>query len=259
MRFSIITITYNVENTVGKTIESILAQGRNDFEYIFIDGASKDRTNEIIAEYCGKMQTQGIPCIHVSEPDKGISDAFSKGVDRASGDIVVILNAGDQMLPGVLDYLDENFGDDTDIMYGNIIWNDEGRKLRYIKKSKAPEHLDELKYNMVVKHPATYIRKSAYERYGNYDASFRYAMDTDLLLRMHLQGARFVYVDREFTLFEAGGVSDLHLKEVLKELARIARSAGEKEIVIFFKLCKKYIHHNLAHFIRYNFMKKQPE
>lgn len=256
MRISIITASYNVEKVIGNTIESVLNQNFKDFEYIFIDGASKDNTNKIIEEYCKEMDNIGISYIHVSEPDNGISDAFSKGVRLAKGEVIAILNAGDQMLPNTLQYLDENFDKDIDVLYGNIIWHDKCRKLEYVKKSKSPEHLNELKYSMVIKHPATYIRKSAYEKYGVYDQNFKYAMDTDLLLRMYLKGAKFKYVDREFTFFEAGGVSDTNIEKVLKEVAKIAHNAGENDLVIYFKLLKKYIHHNLAHFIRYNFMKK---
>lgn len=255
MKFSIITISFNVENEIGRTIESILKQSVDDYEYIFVDGASKDGTNETIESYRPALEQKGVKVVHISEKDRGISDAFAKGVDMASGEIVVILNAGDEMMPDTLSFLVENFSDDIDVLYGNIIWHDEARGIEYIKKSKPPECLDELKYTMVVKHPATYIRKSAYQKYGNYDWTYKYAMDTELLLRMYRGGARFKYFDKEFTFFQAGGASDTHLKDGLRETAKIARSAGEPKLKIKIKLFRKYVHHKLAHFVRFTFMK----
>lgn len=255
MKFSIITISFNAEHVIGRTIESIINQNYSDCEYIFVDGKSTDKTNDVIESYKPQLESKGISVVHMSEPDKGISDGFAKGVRLAQGEIIVILNAADEMLPGTLRYLADNFDKKTDILYGNIIWHDEERNIEYIKKSKAPECLEQLKYTMVVKHPATYIRKAAYEKYGNYDLNFRYAMDTELLLRMYQQGAKFKYVDHEFTFFQAGGVSDTHLLDGLKESARIAKAAGENDIQIVLHLGYKLVRHKLAHFMRFNFMR----
>lgn len=255
MKFSIITISFNTDKVIAKTIESVLRQNFYDYEYIFVDGASKDDTNTVIDSYKSAFEDKGITIQHISEIDRGISDGFAKGVNLAQGEIVVILNAADEMLPGTLEFLNDNFSPDTDVLYGNIIWHDEARNIEYIKKSKTPDHLNELKYTMVVKHPATYIKKSAYEKYGNYELEYRYAMDTELLLRMYMGGARFKYIDREFTFFQAGGASDTHLIDGMRETARIAAKYGENKGQIIYHLGKKYIHHKLAHFIRFTFRK----
>lgn len=255
MKFSIITISFNAAAVISRTVESVLQQDYHDYEYIFVDGASKDDTNKIIESYKSRLEEQGKAVTHISEPDNGISDGFAKGVRLAKGEIVVILNAADEMLPGTLSFLAKEFDEETDVLYGNIIWHDGQRGLEYVKKSKLPECLEELKYTMVVKHPATYIRCSAYEKYGNYDPQFKYAMDTELLLRMYTQGAKFKYVDREFTYFQAGGASDTHLFDGMKETARIAKAAGENKFQIAIHLGYKLIRHKLAHFIRFNFMK----
>lgn len=255
MKFSVITISFNAALVIGKTIESVLRQDYFDYEYIFVDGASRDETNSIIDSYKPQFKEKAIAVTHISESDKGISDGFAKGVRLAKGEIVIILNAADEMLPGTMSLLAEQFDDSTDVLYGNIIWHDEIRGIEYIKKSKSPEYLNQLKYTMVIKHPATYIKKTAYEKYGNYDPNFKYAMDTELLLRMYKQGAKFKYIDHEFTYFQAGGASDTHLIDGLKEAAKIAKEAGENNLQIAFHLGYKYIHHKLAHFIRFNFMR----
>ena len=257
MRFSVITISFNAQDEIERTIRSVLEQDFVDYEYLFIDGASTDRTNDVIRQYKSEFEKKGIQVTHQSEKDKGIADAFDKGVKLASGEIVVILNAGDVMLPQTMRFLDEHFTPDLDVLYGNMIWHDDAHNLRYIRRSKNEKHLMELKYRMVVDHPACYISRKAYEKYGLYDTSFRFAMDTDLVLRMYLKGARFLYVDREFTEMWAGGNSDVNLKKVLAENARIARNAGDPRPIVWLNIARIFLRHHLAHFIRFNFGKKE--
>lgn len=92
MKISIVTATWNSAETLQDTIDSVLAQNYPDYEHLIIDGGSKDNTVEIIkaneARYNGKLRW-------VSEPDKGLYDAFNKGVHLASGDVVGVLNSDD--------------------------------------------------------------------------------------------------------------------------------------------------------------------
>ena len=89
--FSIITITYNAERWLERTILSVLSQSYPNIEYILIDGASKDKTVEIIKQYESGIASW------ISEPDKGLYDAMNKGLRRATGDYVWFLNAGDTL------------------------------------------------------------------------------------------------------------------------------------------------------------------
>jgi Glycosyltransferases involved in cell wall biogenesis len=88
-RFSIITVTYNAEKVIEKTIQSIVGQTYKNYEYIIIDGASKDSTLAIIDKYRDNVNKL------ISEPDKGLYDAMNKGIAAASGDYLCFLNAGD--------------------------------------------------------------------------------------------------------------------------------------------------------------------
>lgn len=256
MRISVITISYNAEDVIADTIQSVIEQNFSDYEYIFVDGGSKDKTNNIIDSYVEVLRKKNIPITHISEPDKGISDAFNKGVINANGEIIAILNAADIMLPGTLKYISENFPETIDVLYGNIIWNNENRNLSYVRESKPVSELDGLKYNMIIMHPAAYIKASAYKKYGVYDTSFKYAMDTELLYKMYKNRARFEYIDREFAIVQAGGVSDSYLIDGLKELSRIPLSYGDSKIKVYFLLTKKLLFHKLAHFYRFVLMKK---
>ena len=91
-KISIITISYNSKNTIEKTILSILGQSYRPLEYVFVDGGSKDGTINLIKKYIPELEKAGIEVNYKSEPDKGISDAFNKGIQRSSGDIIGIIN-----------------------------------------------------------------------------------------------------------------------------------------------------------------------
>ena len=95
-KISIVTITFNSESTVEDTIKSVVSQDYPNLEYIIIDGGSKDGTLEIVDRYRDRIAKV------VSEPDKGISDAFNKGIRNATGDIIGIINSDDILLPGAL-------------------------------------------------------------------------------------------------------------------------------------------------------------
>ena len=92
MKLSIITVTYNSEKTLRDTIESVLSQTYTDYEYIIVDGASKDNTINIVKEYEPKFEGR---MRWISEPDKGIYDAMNKGIKMSTGDVVSIINSDD--------------------------------------------------------------------------------------------------------------------------------------------------------------------
>ena len=95
-KISIITICYNSAQTIEKTIQSIVEQDYTNREYIIVDGLSTDNTLSIVNKYSKQID------VIISEKDKGISDAFNKGITRASGDIIVLINSDDILLPDAL-------------------------------------------------------------------------------------------------------------------------------------------------------------
>lgn len=207
MRFSVVTICYNAEEEIVGTMESVLAQTQiGDFEYIVVDGASRDGTMECVRTMEKRFAEKGIPFRAYSAPDKGISDAFNKGVGYAQGEIVALVNAGDCLTPDALKTISAAYRPEVDVYYGNIWWEDEANGVRYIKKSEPSPH--NLRTTMCIMHPSCFIRKSAYEASGLYRTDFRYAMDRELLSRMMRDGRCFLYLDAEFSCMKAGGVSD---------------------------------------------------
>jgi glycosyltransferase involved in cell wall biosynthesis len=244
MKLSMVTICYNAEQVIEKTILSVLNQTKPVYEYVLIDGGSTDKSYEIIKSYEKSFTEKGIRYVHISEKDKGISDAFNKGVQRATGDLVGIINADDELLPNTCEILEacvENHP--ADIYYGNCIWVDEKKQLEYVSKPKSHD-LSRLLYYMILIHPSTFVKKEVYDSVGVFNVSYRYCMDKELLYRFYKQNKKFYYLDQCLTKFKAGGVSDTHAKAVFKEGSRMALENGEPWIKVkaieYKKLVREY-------------------
>lgn len=196
---SIVTICYNSASGIEETICSVLSQDYPHKDYVIIDGGSTDGTQEIVEKYRAQLG------YFKSEPDEGISDAFNKGVAAAKGDLIVMINSDDKMLPGALRAVAEAYDGRTDVYRGNVVIVNEksnfrGREVPSMKFPLAPLRIH-------CAHQGTFITPGAYERYGGYDKKFRYMMDFDLLTRFYQRGASFKYVDTDIAEFRLGGVS----------------------------------------------------
>ena len=250
MKISMVTVCFNAENVIEKTILSVLNQSSPVYEYILVDGASKDRTYEIIKSYEKEFAAKGIRYVHLSEKDKGISDAFNKGIARATGDLVGIINADDELLPDTCKTLNEYAKNHSaDVYYGNCIWVDEKQGLEYVSKPKSHD-LKRLLYYMILIHPSTFVRKSAYDECGVFDITYRYCMDKQLLYRFFKAGKKFSYIDESLTKFKAGGVSDTHAKAVFKEGSKMALENGEPWLKVKFIEYKKLYREYLVRFVK---------
>lgn len=249
MKLSIVTISFNAEKSIEKTILSILGQTKPVYEYIFIDGGSTDDTNRLIDSYQKKIEERGTIFIHISEHDQGISDAFNKGILKATGDFVGIINADDEMLSETNELL-SNFVDDErcDIVYGNAIWIDEKNGLSYVKKPKGD--LSRLYYDLVLIHPSTFVSKASYERNGLFNISYKLCMDKELLLRMYIGGEHFRYIDKELTIMRAGGASDQDVIKTVNEGIKLSNYYHCPKIYTYSNALKKIIKYKLATLIK---------
>ena len=180
-KISVITITFNSEKTVRETFESVLKQSYRPFQYIVVDGLSKDGTEKIVLEYQKKFQDAGIEFLYKSEKDQGISDAFNKGISMADGDVVGIINSDDKLCDRALDYVMESYDDNVGVYYGKcIVFNDNSEDAYMVVPKKD---LTILEKAMPLYHPATFVQKKVYDQYGHFDKKLRYCMDRELLLR----------------------------------------------------------------------------
>ena len=205
---SIITVSYNSEKSIAKTIETVLCQSFDGYEYIVVDGNSKDETLNIIKKYeprfNGNMKW-------VSEPDLGIYDAMNKGINLACGDWLIFINCGDL-------FFDDNslrnlflFINSNDIkeglIYGDVsVINEKGALLRTIK---YPGKINKtfLIENMLC-HQSTVYSKSIFKKMGLYDLRYKICADYDMLLKIYFNGVGLVHYNAILSKYLSGGISE---------------------------------------------------
>lgn len=179
MLFSIITVCFNSEKTIERTIKSVLEQSCQDYEYILVDGASSDRTLEIIHRYeplfQGRMKV-------ISEPDKGIYDAMNKGIRAASGELIGIVNSDDYYEKDALAEVEQAYqGYDCTIIYGMLRTILDGKEVAvYLKNHEFLE-------KDMIAHPACFVTKKIYDRFGGYSLQYPYSADYEFMLRIKRQ------------------------------------------------------------------------
>ena len=234
MLVSIITVSYNSESTIRKTIESVLAQTYDSIEYIIVDGASKDNTVAVAKEYEARFREKGYQYRIVSEPDKGIYDAMNKGIAMATGDVVGILNSDDFFTcDSVVECVSEEFKKDTalDAIYGDIHFvkdEDLTRCTRYYSSAYFKPWL--LRFGFMPAHPSFYVRKGVYEKYGLYDLSFRTSSDFEMMVRLFGKNKiKSKYIHRDFVTMRDGGESTAGIeakKKVNRDIAASLKKHG---------------------------------
>lgn len=212
VKVSIITVTYNVVDTIEQTLNSVLDQSYDNIEYIVVDGLSTDGTWEKICKYRDRIS------VLIHEKDAGLYDAMNKGIIHATGDIIGIVNGDDWYEKDALVNVVSNFQKDTDILYArmNIIGYD-GK----IQKISLPDKIDDIWYCMIP-HPTVFVRKSIYDKYGAFDLKYHIAADYEMMFRFYLSGARFRYIDRVITNFRRGGLTTQRQLACAKEVREIS-------------------------------------
>jgi glycosyltransferase involved in cell wall biosynthesis len=198
-RISIITVVYNGEKVLQRTIESILNQSFRDIEYIIIDGNSKDGTKAIIEKY------ETVISQWSSEPDKGLYDAMNKGLRIAHGEYVLFLNAGDQFYEKTTLARIFEIQANADIYYGETMMVDEADKEIGLRRLKAPEVLtrESLINGMLVCHQSFIIRRAiALE----YDLKLRIAADYNWMLECLKRSRSIVNTHLIISRFLEGGM-----------------------------------------------------
>lgn len=203
MKLSVITINKNNAFGLRKTIESVVNQTFNDFEYIVIDGASDDGSAEVIKNYSDRIS------FWVSEPDSGIYSAMNKGIRKAQGEYVQFLNSGDYLVDEKV--YERFFCEDihTDIAYGNRInLYPDGHILLNKGKQKSNLTFEDV-YKGCIPHTAAFTKRCLFEKYGLFDESFRIMSDTGFFLKaIGLGKSSSQYVDVTISYFDMEGISN---------------------------------------------------
>lgn len=224
-RLSIITINLNNAAGLQKTIESVITQTSQDFEYIVVDGGSTDGSVEIIKQYAPQI------IYWISEPDKGIYAAMNKGVRVAKGEYCQFLNSGDWLWKN--DVTEKMLLDlpNTSIIYANKIREYKGR--HKVEKSYQGRTLTLLDmYQSTLFHSCAYIKRSLFDQYGLYDENLKIVSDWKFyLITIGLHNESVAYRDIDMVWFDSNGISSTQkkldqqerkkvLKEVLPESIR---------------------------------------
>lgn len=231
MKISIITVTFNSGATVRDTIESVLKQEYKDYEYLMIDGGSKDNTVDIIKEYEPKFEGR---MRWISEKDEGMYDGINKGIKMATGDVVGIINSDDfYHRVDIFDIVYKAFEENKDVqaIYGDVRFvhpDNLDKTVRYYScKHWKPWRF---RFGFMPAHPTFFTYKENFEKYGYYQYDYHIAADYELLIRfLYTNKLPAKYVPVDFMKMRTGGRSTNGLKaNVLlnKEIVRACKENG---------------------------------
>ncbi len=220
-KVSIITACLNSAAFLHDTIRAARRQTYPNIEYIVIDGGSTDGTRQIIERHAAEIDHW------VSEPDKGISDAFNKGLRAATGDIIGFLNSQDYYVDDtVIQQVVEAFEQNPDraIVYGRTYYVPVDSP-EIVGVMGAPFTEQDMMKRNIIPHQSTFVRKEVFEKFGLFKLDYRFVMDYEHLLRAtrHYQP---LFLDRGLAVMRLGGISDTQKFSVNTELFRAQRENG---------------------------------
>ncbi len=232
IKVSIITVCYNSEKTIEKTIKSVLGQTYDNIEYIIVDGASSDGTMDIVSSY---RDSFGDRMTVISEPDDGIYYAMNKGIERSAGELIGIINSDDwyeaDAVEKVVEAYNEHHENPLTVYYGLTGIIRDGGMLEV-----ARSFHDNLENEMIL-HPSCFVTKAAYDRIGVFDTGYTSAADYDLMLRYKRSGqVDFVPVEAHIANFVIGGMCStgkayIDLLKLKMDYGKISKVKGYMEII----------------------------
>jgi len=200
-KLSIITINYN--NNVGliKTIESIIKQTWTEFEYIIIDGGSTDGSLETIAKYKNHINH------YISEKDNGVYDAMNKGIKIANGDYINFMNSGDFYFENtILESIQEKLDLKTSIAYGDSFYfNEEG----YDRVEKTPSKLSFSHFfTSGINHQASFIKRELFFKYFMYNTTYKICSDWEFFLyTICKKNEPYLHLNKTICYYDFSGIS----------------------------------------------------
>lgn len=220
-KISIVTVCYNVANDIENTILSVINQTYSNIEYIIIDGASTDGTVDIIKKYSDKIS------FWISEPDLGIYDAMNKGLNKATGDWINFMNAGDSFYS--INIIDRIFSasdyNDINVIFGRTLRRG---KLMHLDPFFKKKHCLEMGFC----HQSTFVRtKDAKKSMFNVD-DYKLAADFNMLYSIYEKNGKFFNIGFPISVFDDTGISSTNKKKLLYETASITH---QKHTVFYVK------------------------
>jgi len=236
---SIITVTFNSEKTVERTLQSVAAQTYRDIEHIVIDGASTDGTLSILDKY-----RQGISYFS-SEADAGMYDAINKGLRVAKGDVIGLLHSDDLFAhDAVVADIAEQFADrQVDGIYGDAVFFSPVSEQKIVRLySSAKFSSARLAWGWMPAHPTLYLRSELYKELGEFKTDYAIAADYDYVCRIFLRDRfRILYMPKVLVKMQTGGISTRNWRATIRlnqEVVRACRENGIRTNIL--KVLSKY-------------------
>lgn len=220
-KVSVITVSLNSGQLIEDTIRSVREQSYGNIEHVIIDGGSTDGTVDVIRRYEKEIAHW------VSEPDRGISDAFNKGIRASTGEIVGFLNSQDyyfteRSVERIVRAFRENPG--REIVYGKTYYVPVD-STRIVGVMGEPFTREKMRKRNIIPHQSAFLRRGVFERHGPYRPDYRFAMDYEHLLRVTAFHEP-LFLDEGIAVMRLGGVSDTRKFRVSDELYRAQREHG---------------------------------
>jgi glycosyltransferase involved in cell wall biosynthesis len=227
MKITVITVCYNSEATIQKAIDSVASQTWPSIEHIVIDGASSDGTLAILERNCSK-----IACL-VSEPDTGVYNAMNKGLKIATGDFIAFLNSDDvysnaHALETVAITMQEQ---KLDALYGDVEFFHAGAPDKVVRTYDSGRfNPSRIAWGWMPAHPALFVRRDIYERFGHFREDYRIAGDYEFVARIFKNGQiKSTHLGRVLVRMQTGGLSTAGLRATYllnKEILQACRQNG---------------------------------
>jgi len=243
MKISIITVSYNSENTIETTFKSVLQQTYSNIEYIVIDGGSTDSTLKIAEKY------NEIITVLVSEQDNGLYDAMNKGINLATGDIIGLINSDDLFCDSdALNKVAKVFKKDKnlDSVYADLFYVNQ-KDINKISRRWITGVQRKFKYGWHPAHPTFYIKKTIYDKFGLFDLSFSLAADFEIMLRfLDKHKISTNYLKEPLVKMRLGGETNKSLKNIYYQNIECLRAFKKNNIKVikllypFFRIIPKF-------------------
>ena len=239
MKITIITVCYNSVSHIEDAINSVFNQDHKSIEHIVIDGDSDDGTQEILKKNEDKIS------FWMSEKDLGIYDAMNKGILKATGDVIGILNSDDFYFnEKVISTVVEEFSDsETDAVFGDLIVVDPNNLDRTVRTYSSKNwHPDKFAKGYMPAHPTFFVRREFYNKYGLFETDYKIAADYEMLIRLlYVFKLNYRYLPLKMVKMRKGGVSSNGVASNItlnNEIIRACRKHGIKTNA--FKIYPKY-------------------
>lgn len=232
IKVSVITACHNNINTIRQTISSVLNQTFDNIEFIIIDNCSKDGTLELInkgeSDFKSKLTSYKI----VSEKDKGIADAWNKGLKLATGDVIFFLNSDDWIYESTVEIAVNSLNiHQKELVYG--ICNRLDEKEKFIGSFQKQFSKCRVLWNFGFSFTTCFCTKKVFDTVGGFDTKYKIAIDSDFLLRCLKKNVKFIKGNHQ-VFMRIGGVSTKYRSNAHKEYKKALIKNGYSKYIVNF-------------------------